>query len=459
MKTLMRIVLLLGIYLVVAHPAHALVGCGATTGGLAQFDQSTCGATSPFPSPAGGTSISTCQTLVAGTYTLTANLTTTNTSTCITLNDAVILDLAGFTITGKIVGSGINMSGMHIFSSAAGGTVTCSGDSGNTTCVSIANGSQNLTSAIEIDHITITNVGTSSAVSERNMFIDWNPGSSTLGTAFGAKFHHITSTAATGLTSTRIANLWINSNSKMNVEYNNNKTTCLSTAAACQGMVTFAVNDVKVHNNWIVNQLNNASTSETARALDIDGNLPSQAATGVEIYNNYIDTQDGRAIRFRNVTNASDVTTAHDNLIDNVTRGSTSNYVAAIHVCDPDSGNNDGSSYVFSANSVNITDGTGLFSRNCTGFPQFSGNIIGCIVTCSGQLAVIGTPINSGTTTFQLTNNAPVTLTSSPQSSVQASATANVCNTGTVGGAGTINVISCSIGITAPAPAMFARLR
>lgn len=421
-------------------------------GGVSQYDQSTCGNATPYPSAAAGTAINSCQTgLANGTYHLTSNIGSDQTADCLTWGGgSIVIDLAGFTVTGKIesLNWGPSLGGTHIYSSAASGSVVCNTDSGTIACINLPDDGYPLSAPVEIDHLTITDNGTSSTVGgKKALFIEENPSSSTLGTAFGVKLHHLTTTPATGLTNSRISNLWVNGNSLVHLEVNNNKTTCWSTSAACQGMATYQVGDTKYHNNWAINQLQNSGSSETPRAVDCDGNLPN-GSEGCEVYNNYFDAQDGRAWRFRNVTNVTGVTTAHDNLVDNIVHGSTGSYAAAVHICDPDSGTNDGTPYVFSNNTFNTSDGTVLLSRGCTNFPKFQNNVVVCLSTCSGLLARIAQPISGSSTTFQLTNNSgpnntAIPLTSNPQTNVESGATAQVCKTGTVGGSGTITQVGC----------------
>src|SRR5208337_2433811 len=132
------------------------VGCGATNGGTAQYDQTTCGNVAPFPSPASGTAISSCQTIATGgTYSLTTNLSASpnSTGTCLTLTNssAIIIDLAGHTITGRVLGIGIILSGTHIYSSAAGGAITCSDSSANNPgCIYLSGSDTSITARFEV---------------------------------------------------------------------------------------------------------------------------------------------------------------------------------------------------------------------------------------------------------------------------------------------------------------------
>ena len=440
--TILRTVLFAGVLFLMAHPCRAQAGCGATTGGAGQYDQSACGNVPPFPAPpANPTPVSSCETLAAGTYQLTGNLTSAATATCLILKGAVVLDFAGFTITGRIIGSGIDMSGMHLYSSAPGGGITCA-DSSSTTpgCIFLGNSGSPLNTPLEVDHLTLSNTDNTSANSARDLMIDWEPISSSLGRAFGVKIHNITGVSATGTSSGRIGIIWVTANANANLELNNNKLTCQSNASSCNAVSFWKANDAKVHNNLFVNQqANPIITGDTARAVVCDG-----GGHGCEGYNNYFDAEDGRAWRLRRMDDAYDAVSFHDNQIDNIIKGSTGNYVAAIHVCDPDSGVDNGAGYVFQNNTLKIANGNGLMSRNCANFPVFRNNTIQCLGTCTGRLAYIRTPVaGATTTTFELDNNDVVPLTSNPQIEVQSGAVANVCKSGTAGGTGTINYPAC----------------
>ena len=455
MKRILQLIFLLMLF---AAGAHAqTIGCGATPGGAAQYDQSQCGNVAPFPAaPATPTAISACGTIsAAGTYQLTTNLSTTATAICLTFqNGPIVLDFAGHTIQGRIMANGLNSNGTHVYSSAAGGGLTCSDSSAsNPGCIFWENGSDPITTvltpvvtAMEFDHLTLTNTDSSSANSARTLQIGWTPSSNSNSPDLhypALRVHNITSTSATGINSNRIANIWIDGNGVLDIDYSYNFTTCLATASACQGGVSFWRKSIVVHNNRMVNQLTSGITTDTARGFICDGTLVTQPGDSCQIYNNYVDAEDGRAFRFRNVTVANGPAYIHDNLIDNIRVGTSGFSVGALHICDPDSGSNDGSQYLIWWNTLNINDGNGLFTRGCSGNPVFQNNRINKIGLGTGTLAAIRAPIAGSSTTFTLKNNIPITLTSSPNTSVDAGASLSQCNTGTTGGAGTITTLSC----------------
>lgn len=416
-----------------APTSRASVGCGATSGGMAQYDQSTCGNVAPFPIAARGTPVSSCQNLTAGIYHLTKNIGSSPEAVCLTLTTGPItLDFAGFQVTGRIVARDITASRSHVYSSAAGGTLTCADHSATAPGCIFISANDAVRGALEIDHLTLRNTDGSSINSARNLYIDWGATASFVGTAPALRIHHITSTSATGLRSVRIPNIHVNF--RYNADLHDNLITCLPTAAACQGIVAFGPN-ARIHNNKIVCQQLNTYSLETARAIACD------SAKGCHVYNNYFDARDNRAIRLRDVENAPGAVDIHDNLIDNVTRGVTANYIGAIHVCDPDVGSNEGSNYVIQNNTINNKDGVILMSRGCAGYPKFRNNRIGCIAPCSGMLASIRLPLVGSTTTFELRDNIPVPFTSAPQSLVASGASVLFCNTGTIGGEGKMTAV------------------
>src|SRR5215472_12443128 len=430
-------------------------GCGATPGGLNQYDQSQCGNVAPFPAaPATPTVISACGSYAAGTYQLSANIGSTASATCLTFTTGpIILDFNGHTVTGQVFANNVTMSGTHIYSSAAGGTLTCAINSDNNVnwpgCLWLTDSENTITAPIELDHLTIINTSsTTDTASGRNVHMDAQ--SNTTGNTvvgFTHLIHNITSTAMNGTLSTRIYNFNVGI-PVAHVEYSYNNVTCLSQANACQGMAC-GTYDCKIHNNKTTMQkLTLASGGETGRAsgCDTQGGVPM---SGCEIYNNYYDVGDARAIRFRNVLSGVLQTFIHDNLIDNISVGTSGNYAGALHICDPDSGTDDGSKYLIWWNTLNISDGNGLFTRGCTGNPVFQNNRINKIGVGTGTLATIRAPIAGSSTTFTMKNNVPVTLTSSPNTSVESGASLSQCNTGTTGGAETITTLSCP-GPTAP---------
>jgi hypothetical protein len=415
--------------------AAGVTACGATGTypSITPTAQTNCGNVAPFPgAPSSPTLISTCsQTLVANTkYQLSSDLSCGATVLAITISGPnTILDFNGHTVTGGALLTDPN--GDHVYSSVAGGTLTCNQDSGSLTACFYGNiSTANLNTIGEIDHLTITNSSTGTATNSRNLLIDY--GSVSTGTLLGSittKVHNITSTSATGLTSTRIINLQVQGIAHTTIaypEFYDNFTTCQSTAAACQGIVAFGIYNAKLHNNKVINQLASASSSETPRGTFCD------QTDGCEMYSNYYNAQDGRAFRFRGSNNTHDVNSAHDDYIDNVVAGTNPNYVAAMHLGDPDTGT-EVENLTVNHNVINYTSGLVSMQRDATAV-TITTNVVNC-VTCSGngtpnlwwlritaanatQGSVLGTTFNGGTP-------------DAPQTQCDAGTTSLVCLSGT----------------------------
>ena len=426
-------------------------GCGATAGGASQYDQSQCGNVAPYPTAAAGAAISSCQSISAGTYHLISNIGSSQSAICLTLTSGpVVLDLAGFAITGRVVGSGINPGGTHIYSSASGGTITCNDSSGtNPGCLVVANSGGAANAPLEIDHLTITNEYNATSGTPRNLYIDWAPTSNSFGATTPILLvHNVTSTAGQSTSSARIYNFALQVHGAV-AAYDNN-VTCLSNSGACQGITVAGsggpgATDVKVYNNYIeMQELNSSVTGDTGRAINCDGSGDSTNVLGCEVYNNYVDTHDSRGLRLREVSATDDVVSIHDNLFDNINSGSTSIYDDALHLCDPNSGTDNGTGYDIHNNTINVSGGgIVLMARNCTGFPTFENNTING--TNWTGLFTWTRSLGGGPSTLKVMNNSGVSTSANPQSSTEAGATLEICNSGVAGGAGIITALLCSV--------------
>jgi hypothetical protein len=423
-------------------------GCGATAGGGSEYDQSACGNVAPYPSPARGAAISSCRSVSAGTYHLSSRIGSSETAVCLNITGGpIVLDVAGFTVTGRIVGRSLKLSGTHIYSSAPGGGLLCS-DSSTTDpgCIYLQGSDTTITAVLEIDHLTIANKDSSGANSARNLMIDWSGATAPLGTAVSAKIHNVTSTSATGPTSARIINLQVQSRVAY-PEFSYNKVTCVSQAGSCQGIATYDNLNNLFHNNYLVNELSkiNGSISDTARAVVCDGDTPGTGpgGGGCRMYNNYVVAEDGRAFRLRNVNSGRYTSSIHDNLVDRIVSGDSGEYIAAVHLCDPDSGQDDASAWSIYSNTFNVSGGGSIvMARNCNGFPPFRRNTING-TNWSGLLANVRV-LGGGSSTLALLANAPITTTANPQSHVEPGATLKLCGSGTAGGGGRVTPVTCT---------------
>ncbi len=421
-------------------PVGSACGSTGTYPSVVPADQSGCGAVGAFPAaPVSPTSTSSCGTLSGNTnYQLAAN-TGTETSLCYTITGPnTVLDLNGKTLSGFI--NVQNASGVHIYSSSAGAVHNCNyGVDTSEACIwggNVANYTAAMNAVMEIDHFTIHNKDTTTTDGPRNLFFDFYTtpcGTIPCGTV-NIKIHHLTSLAGTGTGSNRIVNLQIQGNNAY-PEFNNNITTCYTNSAACQGIVAFGTYDAKIHNNKLVNQQSNPLNSDTHRAVICDQTL------GCEIYSNYIDVQDGRCFRFRGSHNTHDVNSSHDNYCDNVISGSNGNYIAAIHLGDPDTGS-EVENVTINHNILNLTQGTLIMARDATSI-TLQDNTVNTVGTCANCLIAnfrFGT-VATGASLLRTTING--TFTASPQNSCDPGVTSLICKSGTGSASCTVNNGAC----------------
>jgi hypothetical protein len=209
----------------------------------------------------------------------------------------------------------------------------------------------------------------------------------------------------------------------LTAEIAHNDLTCSGGANACQAMMCYACHDAKMHDNRITMLPN--TTSDTGRALLFD------STDNGEAWNNLIYVNNNRGLRIRDSSNVN----VHHNVFKNIT-GRAQNYVAGIHLGDPDHGTNDLHS-VIENNTFEVDDGSVLMIRNGINVVVRS-NTVTCINKCSGQLASLRTPLAGGATSVSILSNPTVSNLPSPQTMVEAGATATVCKSGAATGPGAI---------------------
>jgi hypothetical protein len=339
----------------------------------------------------------------------------TSGTNCFTLNNGTKVDLAGFTITGRI-NHNANASGVVIFN----GTINCNWveDGSDAGCVRI-NAFDNSTAETRIHHLTITNT----AVPSRALHIDWNMAA--VPAAYSLRVYNVTATVLAQPNVFRSSAITL-VGSKHRVEFANNDLTCTADAAACQGIMCFGPAECKMHHNRITLAQN--TTPETSRGLLLDGN--TQAG---EVWNNLVITNNNRAIRVRDSANIR----IHDNQIKNI----GPNPAGSIHLADPDGSLVDDLNILVDNNDFELAGGTIVFIRN--GFnATVRDNRFSCLGSCNqSKLAVARSPISGGNRSeLTLLNNLNVILFAAPaQVNVEANAKVNVCNSGQTSGAGTVN--------------------
>jgi hypothetical protein len=419
-------------------------GCGVGT------DGSLCGPVAPFDAAAGGTNEASCPgSLGSGTYSLTADVGSTASATCITVTATPFkLDLAGHTLTGRIVANSVALSGIEVYSSATGGTVTCSDASAsNPGCIYLGgDGTTSIAAVNKIHHFTCLNTSNSSSNSERCVMADFGGVASTTVVGANFKIYNMAGTSALGASSSRIVNFQVQGTAhttKGYAEFYNNTATCQSLAAACQGIVAYGLYDAKIHNNNLTNQLADASLTETPRAMLCD------QTDGCEMYSNIVSCQDGRCARFRGSSNTNDVNSLHDNIFNNIVAGTNPNYVGSIHIGDPDCPTpcQEAENLTQSNNTLNVTTGAaqefmhGMVVRNATAV-ALSGNIVATAQNIDNFFSwrTQSSGIDSGTV-YSTTTTGGGALTSSCDSG----ATVTFCNSGAAsGGSCTVDNSLCS---------------
>lgn len=355
------------------------------------------------------------------TYVLQNDIGSTPSTQCLHLNGPnLVINLNGHTVTGTIIGTNIDHNGLHIYN----GTVTCQDNSSSTPgCIYIGSDASSFSKVMEIDHLVLRNTLSSSANSERNLMVDFSSISRNSVSGPNVKIHDITSTSATGTNSSRIVNLQVQGTAHATaayVEFYNNRTTCVSAAAACQGIVAYGLYNAKIHDNTITNQRADASLTETPRGVICD------QTDGCEIYNNTFDAQDGRAVRLRGTSAKNGVNSVHNNTVNNVVRGSNSNQVAAFHFGDPDSGSEVENAEIYN-NTINASTGQVIMVRAATGI-----NIHDNTINQTGSGNLLDVRAGGGATGAQLLRTTIVGGTTS--SVCDAGTNVTVCKSGNASG-------------------------
>jgi hypothetical protein len=368
---------------------------------------------------AGATTLTACGSLASNTsYRLIQSVAaTTPSTTCFNLGQNTKLDLSGHTVTGRIVRNG-NVNGSTIFN----GTINClANDSGgNAGCINLLSVST-FVAPLKLHHLTITNTGAPS----RAIHIDWplsSPASSVT-----VRMYNITASVGTQPTVSRSHALSFTGGQHF-AEILNNNLTCQTDANACQAIVCLNTSDCKMHHNRV--EMIQNSTAETGRALVYQG------ADNGEAWNNLIIANDNRGFRMRDSTNIR----VHHNDFQLITPNAG---LGVIHLGDPDSGDND-LNVLIDKNNFQLAGGTVVFIRNAFNATVRS-NAFSCVGNCStSKLADVRTPSGSGTRSELTVENNPdiVLYAAPPHVEVDTGARATVCNSGTAGGGGTINIVS-----------------
>lgn len=374
-------------------------------------------------SPGTAVMLAACQILQPNTsYRLSGNVSAlTATDVCFQWSGAnTTLDLNGYKVTGRIVGSAVNISGANLFN----GTVECARDAslgGNVGCIWLYGDYFQPSAQVRVHHLNVFN----SAACGRTVQLNWDTTVAWTGGQYLVRLYNITSAAASGPTCTRAYNFGITASDVITAEVNNNDLTCPADTAACQGVMFYGNDKGRIHHNRITMMQN--LTTETGRATLCDGHADS-----CEVDNNLIIANNNRAFRVRDSMHAR----IHDNTVQRVTCCNAT----AVHLGDPDTGSND-LDVILENNSFEVVDGTVLMIR--AGYNAwFRNNTLTC-AGCSGT-SNLATVRNMGTTNIVFENNPTAMALGTPQIYVETSASASVCNSGSATGPGTITYPTCN---------------
>jgi hypothetical protein len=357
-----------------------------------------------------------------GSYRLGQNVTVpagTAGQNCFLLGAGAKLDLAGFTITGRVNRNG-DSNGVAVFN----GTINCNWpDSGSDAgCVRLTSTSSS-SSALRIHHLTITNTGNAT----RGIHVDWPLAAKPAAPSIRIYNNTIVVPSQPAVSRSFAASV-IGSNHV--VEFFNNDITCVADAAACQALFCFRAAECRFHHNR-VDMVHN-TTAQSGRAILFDGSV--QAG---EAWNNLIIANNNRAIRIRD---SHDIR-IHNNQFLNI----ENNGAGVIHLADPDAGAVNDLRVLIDDNAFELAGGSVIFIRN--GFnATVRNNRFSCLGSCNlSKFGVVRAPLAPGTkSVLNLEENPNVILYMAPvQNTVETGGTLNLCNSGQAGGNGTINN-SCS---------------
>jgi hypothetical protein len=409
---------------------------------------------------------------VDGNYQLTADIGSSTTSVCITVNfnRKVTLYLNGHTITGYILWNG-NASGSHLY----GGTINCddsvAGASPTSGCVKMAvtdtpigtgNGcSGALVSGtdFEIDHLTINNSNLGSA----QLYISWQPSGNTANACM--RIHNITTAIPNNDTGHSRIQAIQTDNTQVPVEFSYNSITIPANVVAAQGFACYVSYNPTTHegcwthNNYF-NQAANTGGGDTDRAILYDAQGKVNRGEGGIIENNTVVVHNNRGVRIRHWGPNAYPVIIRNNDFQTI---ESSGRFAAIHIGENDiTSTNDpntgcSSSCSIEENAATITGNTfgmsggRIASLADTYGATFSSNTISGSSGSLGYVDVLQNALGTRSATFTNNSNSfttAITACAGSSSSCTNNAagittTATVCNSGTTGGGGTITN-SCS---------------
>jgi len=408
-------------------------GCGTGT------DNSDCGNVGdPYEGggfdPSGKTVLDACGTLSRNvSYYLTGPLGSNPATICVTLpfgSGPITLDLRGYTVTGRIDGTGIDANGITIFN----GAVNCNISPAPTACVKISSASA-YTAKTRLHHLTPHN---SSDVGPAAIHAEW---SGLDGTNTALEIDHITCSVAPAPTSNRTICLNVVSGKKVLIHHND--LTCTANTKACQGLQLIPPQgyvNTEIYNNKGTIETNTVSGG-LPRMFCVSGpDSGSTGAQGIKVYNNYCEANNGRCFRFRQVNDLL----VHDNEVVNCADTATMGY-GCYHFADPSGGTSyvgDAQANIYNETVALDTGGVAFWLRDGNGWTVKNSTVTGT----HGKLGQLDTPLQAPpggpvptSATFCGISGASGLDT---DSTAAASTTVNTFNAGNWSGAGTINVLA-----------------
>jgi hypothetical protein len=371
--------------------------------------------------------VSACGTLAGGgkSYKLTGNIGTDPTANCLVVSGHLKLDLAGFTITGRVVMHDINWSGGTMFN----GTVNCTWpDNGGSDvgCINLTS-TGDVTASSRFHHLTIFNNGVNGVLGSRGMHMDW-ASKNRLVSGPSVRVYNISGTVSGEPAVGRSSNLSL-VGANLIIEAFNNDLTCASDANACQALICLGEFDCKMHHNHFDMQQLGVGVLEQSRAMLFDGDTK-----GGEAWNNDVNTANNRGVRIRD--------SAHIRVHDNVFHNITTPNIAAIHLGDPDNpgSNADDLDVLIDFNTFEANGGIIIMDRS--GFNAFvQNNTVTCSTNCNSLFAFARTGLK---TVLDLNSNPTASLLTAPQTKLESGTTVNICKSGTaaeiVAGTATISI-------------------
>jgi hypothetical protein len=365
--------------------------------------------------------VTACMTLSSNAnYRLLNNIGTDPTTTCLKITGTnTVLDLGGYSVTGRINGLGYpDINGVVIFN----GRVTCNfaDNQGDVGCVILTSGSSFIKPA-RLHHLTVMNTNTSTTMGGRSIHIEWSFRQMSTDPAAILLDHLTTDTANAG--GSRNFNISVVASTNASLSYNSAH--CPANSYACQAMMCYNTTFCSMHNNQIVMDQN--ASGETARGLLFD------QVQGGNAYNNVVVANNNRALRIRDSHNVH----AHDNTFKNITAGLSAStaQIAAIHLADPDSGFNSAMNVEIDHNNLEMNGGAAIMTRGGDGM-IFHDNTFTSIG--GGSLAHVRS-WSAGVSQITLKNNpSAATVLPAAQTTLETGTAATLCNSGTTSGAGSV---------------------